>query len=130
MISTMKKQGFIDYDKDFIRLTELGRSKAKVDPLAMPVMGADNEATMAGIKERFKLGGMKGRLFDLLGDGRVHDRATVTNEIGCDNKCTLAVLLSNMKKREIIAYDHTTIQLSDLCFPYGRPTNSAVSQSI
>lgn len=51
-------------------------------------------------------------LFDMLTDGRVHDRESVVDPLG---------FKSNLKKNGVIAYDKTTIHIADICFPYGRP---------
>ena len=61
----MKKKGLIDYDKDFIRLTDEGRSKAT--PMDKPV---DNETTQKEIREKYKIGGKASVLYDILLDGR------------------------------------------------------------
>lgn len=120
-ISGMKKKGLIDYDKDFIRLTDDGRAKA--NPGELPEISVDNETVQADIKKRHKLlGGNRGLLYDLLLDGRAHGRAAAAERIGCTNKATFAVALSNMKKDGIITYDKDTVSLTDMCFPKGRPT--------
>ncbi|CAB9522548.1 expressed unknown protein [Seminavis robusta] len=118
-----KKQGLIDYDKDFIRLTEAGRAKAnaaEIEEIAM-----DNDTAQAEIKEKHKLGnGMAGRLFDLLKDGGAHDRNAVKEQLGCQSNGSFAVMICNLKKKGIIVYDRVTIQLADICFPLGRGGNS------
>jgi len=116
-ISGMKKKGLIEYDKESIWLTDKGRSNA--NPVDTPV---DNSSTQADIKKKYKIGGKAALLFDACTDGRVHDRAALAASVGCTNKATLAVMLCNMKKTGIIDYDRTTVQLTDLCFPFGRPT--------
>jgi hypothetical protein len=119
-ISIMKnKHDLIDYDKETIHLTDKGRSKAV--PAKRPL---DNETAQKEIMERYKLGGsgMAGLLFKMLLDGQVHDRQAVSSNIGCTNKGTIAVLLSKLKKSQVIEYDRNTIRLSDKCFPYGRPS--------
>jgi hypothetical protein len=126
-ISGLKKKGLIEYDAKTIRLTELGRSLAKYD--MNETVALDNTATLAEIKKKHKLqGGMGGRLFDLLQDGRVWDRAVAAKDIGCENKGTLAVMLSNLKKNGIIDYDRHTIKLTDMCFPCGRPEAESTGQ--
>ena len=117
-ISGMKKNGLIEYNKDTIRLTKKGRSMASYDENESPM---DNTQMLDELKRKHKLGGKAGQLFDLLKDGHIHDRSTLPQDIGCDNKNTLAVMLSNVKKTGIITYDRHTIQLSVMCFPFGRP---------
>ena len=60
-------------------------------------------------------------LFDMLTDGRVHDRESVVDPPGFKSKNSAAVMLCNLKKNGVIAYDKTTIHIADICFPYGRP---------
>jgi hypothetical protein len=123
-ISGLKKKGLIEYDANTIRLTDLGRSRAKYD--VNESVATDNTATLADIKKKHRLqGGMAGRLFDLLQDGRICDRAAAAKEIGCENKGTLAVMLCNLKKNGVIDYDRKTIKLADMCFPFGRPESQS-----
>ena len=118
MLCNMKKKGLITYDKDTVQLTKVGRAKAKpVSDLPM-----DNATAQKDIKIRFKLGGKSAVLFDQLTDGKIHDRqAIVGGLVGFKNKNSAAVMLCNLKKTGIIEYDRTTIKLTDLCFPFGRP---------
>ena len=118
-ISGMKKKGLIDYDKDSIRLSDAGRAKANLVNVA-----ADNTTAQNDLKARFKIGGKALVLFDILSDGRVHDRASVVDSLGLKSKGSAAVLLSNLKKNGLIEYDKTTIIMSDIAFPFGRPESS------
>lgn len=116
-LSMLKKQGLIEYDTDSIRLTDKGRDKA--NPCAVPL---DNSLAQENMKLRNKLGGKALLMFEALLDGHVHDRVALAKKIGCTNKATLSVMLSNLKKKGVLVYDCTTIQLSDACFPFGRPS--------
>ena len=116
-ISGMKKKGLIEYDKDYIRLTEQGRAKA--NPVAD--ISTDNCSAQEEVKQKFKIGGKSAVLFDILLDGRVHDRETVIGGLGLKSKGSAAVMLCNLKKHGVIEYDKTTIKMTDLCFPFGRP---------
>ena len=120
-ISGMKKKGLIEYDSSTVCLTEEGRSKANA---ASQMEVFDNASAQDDLKEQFKIGGKAGLLFDAMRDGRVHDRTTLAESLGITNKATLAVMLSNMRKNGIIEYDRTTIQLSEMNFPMGRPTTN------
>jgi Mn-dependent DtxR family transcriptional regulator len=119
-ISCMKKKGLIEYGKEFMRLTEEGRAKAN------PVAGVsmDNGSTQDDIKQKFKIGGKAAALFEILKDGKVHDRETVIGELGFGSKASAAVMLCNLKKNGVIDYDKSTIKLTDMCFPLGRPEPS------
>jgi len=116
-LSGMKKKGWIEYDKDSIRLTEEGRARA--NPVSeLPAM--DNASAQQEIKNRFKIGGKAEILFDALTDGEVHDRASVVDGLGYKSKNASSVMLSGLKKNGIIEIDKTTIRLTDICFPFGR----------
>lgn len=119
-ICGMKKKGLIDfYDSDSIRLSDAGRAKANLANVA-----ADNTSAQNDLKERFKIGGKALVLFDILSDGCVHDRASVVESLGLKSKGSAAVMLCNLRKNGVIEYDNTTIKMSDLGFPFGRPESS------
>lgn len=121
-ISGMKKKGWIEYDKDSISLTELGRSKANPDAIVMEGGGGfDNESAQEDNIRRFKIGGKALVLFNAMRNGQVHDRSALAEQVGITNKGSLAVMLSNMKKSGILLVTKTTLQLSDMNFPLGRP---------
>jgi len=120
-ISNMKKKGMIQYDSESIFLTSEGRSKANSTGT---VEVLDNKSAQADLKERFKLGGKAREMFDAMIDGRVHDRFALATQVGITNKGTLSVMLSNLKKNGIFLVTKTTLQLSDMCFPMGRPTGA------
>ena len=113
-LSIMKKQGLISYDKETISLTESGHLRASDDFDSDCLF--DNEKVQDDIKKRYKIGGKAALLFDVLTDGSEHDRHAVATGIGCTNKATFAVMLSNLKKHGIIEYDRATVRLTDMCF--------------
>ena len=115
-ISGMKKKGLIEYSKDTMNLTDIGRAKANVTD--MP----DNSSTQEELKKKHKIGGKQAVMFDILLDGHEHDRAEIATKVGYTNKKSFAVALSNLKKTGLLEYDKTTIKLTDVCFPFGRPT--------
>lgn len=121
-ISGMKKKGLIDYNKDFIMLTDAGRSKANPDAILQG--GLDNESAQEDNIRRFKIGGKALLLFNAMRDGQVHDRMALAEQVSITNKATLAVMLSNLKKSGVFLVTKTTIQLSDMNFPLGRPTEN------
>lgn len=51
----------------------------------------------------------------------MHDRAPAIERLGMGSKNSANVMLSNLKKDGVIAYDKTTITATDVWFPYGRP---------
>lgn len=116
-LSQMKKKGLIEFDKDSVRLTEEGRAKANPEA---EISSADNASAQKDIKARYKVGGKAAVLFDLLTDGQVHDRESVVGGLGL-KKNSAQVMLSVLKKHGIIEFDRTTVKMTDLCFPCGRP---------
>ena len=117
-LSGMKKKGLATFDKDFIYMTTQGRAQANVADFAM-----DNGSVQEQLKKRFKIGGKAAALFDLLTDGLVHDRSSLLDGLGI-KKNTGAVMLSNLKKNGVIGFDKDTIKMTDMCFPFGRPTST------
>lgn len=116
-LSNMKKQGLISYNKATVSLEEKGRQMANAD---VTIELTDNKAAQDGIIERFKLGGNGLKLYNAIRDGRVHDRVPLAEQLGISNKGTYSVLLSNLKKKGIVIYGTTRVQLTDLSFPMGR----------
>lgn len=121
VLSKLKKQGLIEYTPTTIRLTPEGKTMA--DPGIAPM---DNAAVQQDLKEKFALKGKAACMFDAMLDGKVYDRAALAAQVGITNKATLAVMVSNMKKKGAVdTPDSKTIQLSDLCFPLGRPCEAS-----
>ena len=116
-LSQMKKKGFIGFDKDSVRLTEEGRAKANPEA---EISTVDNDSAQKDIKARYKVGGQAAVFFDLLTDGLVHDRESVVGGLVM-KKTSANVMLSVLKKHGIIEFDRTTVKMTDLCFPCGRP---------
>jgi hypothetical protein len=116
VLSKLKKDNLIVYSSSTtIRLTAKGREMA--DPADAP---SDNYTVQQNLKTKY-LKGQAGALFDAMMDGTVHDRTVLGNQVGC-SIATLPSLISKMKKKGIVVTpDPTSIQLADLCFPYGRP---------
>ena len=127
-ISAMKQKGLIQYDPDSIRLTEIGRSNAQGGGNDKDGTGdttyteiVNNMSVQDDIKRRFRLGGQYAILYDAIRDGDVYDRESLGNVFGLENKKSVAVLLSRMKRNGILEYDRTTVRLTDMNFPMGRP---------
>ena len=116
VLSKLKMEGLILYTKNTIQLTDDGRSLA--DHSTIP---RDNRTHHAHLKDKF-LTGVLTFLFEAMADGKVHDRlslcrmmAGLTEEETLDN-------LSKLKKMGFIEYpDQNSVQLTDVCFPFGRP---------
>jgi len=118
VLCKLKKAGLIEYSSTTtIRLTPQGRAMA--DPGEAP---SDNASVQQDLKRKFALKGKAAGLFDLMLDGRVHDRTALAAQAGITSKATLYVTVSKMKTQGIVETpDSKTIQLPDMCFPLGRP---------
>ena len=116
ILSKLKTANLIEYSSSTtIRLTAQGREMA--DSADAP---SDNATVQENLKAKY-LNGKAVALFDAMLDGTVYDRIVLGNQVGCNNKTTLASLVSNMKTKGIVVTpDSKSIQLADLCFPYGR----------
>ena len=118
LVSKMKGRDLIFCpSKDTLGLTEKGRSMA--DPSFVP---SSNKDACTEMKAKHCAGGMAAKVFDLLDDGRVYEKTFVFERIGCKSKSTFAPLLSKLKAKGVIHYPTpNTVQLTDACFPWGRP---------
>ena len=117
VLSMLKMEGSIAYDKTTITLSELGRSKGDTS-----VVPANNNAVQAYLKTRY-LTTKTAVLFDVLRNGRTYDRQSLGETLGNSNKTTMASALSKMAKVGLVEYpDADTVRLTNLCFPHGRPT--------
>ena len=122
-LSVMKnKRGWLEYDRDTIRLTAAGRAKAMpMDVSSLTAHpGKTDEEVRTSIYKKFKIGGKAMALLEALTDGGAHNRFATAASVGVTNKGTLAVMLSNLKKNGVIEYDATTIRLTDMCFASGK----------
>ena len=118
MVSRMVKKGLIKYGEypGTLVLTEEGMALAEPsDDIA-----TSNEEVHEGIKKDLK--GKPRQIFEILADGKVHNKEDIMKQINCTNKATFAPLLSReLKKKGLIQYPSKgTVQLSDMCFPFGR----------
>ena len=118
----VNKKGLVEYaSKDTIKLTKKGKEEAA--ELASPGdMITTNEQHHEQIKEKLK-GKKAVQIFEYLADGKEHEKQDIMEAVKCTNPKTFAPLLSReLKKPGYIVYpSKTTVQLSDLCFPFGRP---------
>ena len=118
-LTKLKKQGLIEYpDAQSLRLTT---------PKGVQAAGslAQAPATNAERHERLKknLKGKQIALFDLLADGGARDRDDVARALGYENKRTKAFenVKGKLSGQGLLSYpDNQTMQLADLCFPFGR----------
>ena len=116
-----KQLGLIEFPTpDTVALTDKGiQHVGEVDPSSL---------TNESIQEEMKklLAPKACEIFDAIADGAVHDRKEVARQLGYDMTKLSGYdkNISRMKTLEIVAYPtKTTFQLTDRCFPLGRPMN-------
>jgi Mn-dependent DtxR family transcriptional regulator len=102
-----------------IKITELGMEQ--VIPIDIPT---SNEEAQQKIKEKLK-GNKPRRIFDYLCDGKPHKKSDIMVAIDCTNPSTFAPMMSRyLKKHGYIEYPKKgMVQLTDVCFPFGRDIN-------
>ena len=89
-----------------------------VEAAAIPTT---NREAQDKIKQSYLRKGKAMSLFDTIRDGQIHNRADVMTKSSISNKQTFSCLLSLMKSMGIVQYPSTTtVQLTDMCFPFGR----------
>ena len=88
---------------------------------AAAVIPTSNRIAQDKIKNSYLRKGKAMNLFDTIRDGHIHDRALVMEQSQISNKQTFGCILSVMKSMGIVHYPSTTtVQLTDMCFPFGR----------
>jgi predicted transcriptional regulator len=102
-----------------IKITELGMEQ--VDPIDIPT---SNEEAQRKIKEKLK-GNKPRRIFEYLLDGKPHKKVDIMVAVDCTNPSTFAPMMSReLKKHGYIEYpEKGMVQLTDVCFPFGRDNN-------
>ena len=117
LLCRMVKKGLIAYGSESgtLMITDKGLEMADVQDIPQ-----SNEEAQEGHKQKLK--GKARRIFEILADGKVHSKEKIMEAIGCQNPATFKPLLSReLKKHGYIEYPSKgTVQLSDLCFPFGR----------
>ena len=118
----MKKKGLVECPSgDTVRLTEKGKDMSDVDD-SIPL------PTTAAVHEDIKRNVLRGRkmteIFDYLADGKTRKKSDLMKVIQYTNKNSFSVLMSQMKcSTGVLEYpDQHSVRLTDMCFPYGRPS--------
>lgn len=114
------KRGHVDIvaDKTTVELTESGREEAGDASENL----ATNEETHDKIKS--DLSPKMNEVFELIKDGEPHLRSVIATTLGYMNEKEAAfkMLLNRIRKKGYLDFiDKQSIQLSDICFPTGRP---------
>lgn len=126
----LKTSGFIEYpDKDSVSLTQEGATHA---PSTAP-RATTNAEIQARLKNMLKDKAVQ--VFDILSDGQAHNREEVCYAIGYQHLASkgFVAALKQMKALNILTSPEDNkkmIQLTDIAFPFGRPSSSNDSASV
>lgn len=117
------KRGHVDIrsDKETVELTESGREEAG----NVPDLPTSNEEVHEKIKA--DLSPKMTEVFDLIKDGRPYPRSDLANRLGYESakEAGFKMLLKRIRDKGYIDFIEThSVELSDTCFPMGRPTTS------
>lgn len=119
LISRMAKKGLVEYGStsDMIKITDEGLEQT--EPIDIPT---SNVEAQERIKEKLK--GKPRRIFELLQDGLPREKQDIMEAVDCTNPKTFSPMVSReLKKHGYVEYPtKTSIQLADVCFPFGRAT--------
>lgn len=114
-----KKKGYLVYpDGTSVALTDKGVSHVgEVDPDSITNEFFHEEVVKPLLNKKASL------IFDAISDGDVHQKKDVAEELGyqMDKLTGYEKDLSKMSKLGFLTKDKTTIQLTNKCFPLGRP---------
>jgi predicted transcriptional regulator len=120
-----KTKGYIEYpDSQTVRLTQAGIANVPSTTSA----ATNNEQ----VQQRFKnmLKDKATEVFDILKDGKVHDREVIAASVGysCLQSKGFVKALKQMNDLNLIEYakdgKKKLVQLTTLAFPFGRPGDS------
>jgi len=114
------KRGHMDIvtDKTTVELTESGREEAGDASLHL----ASNEETHEKIK--LDLSAKMNEVFELVKDGQPRLRSAIAATLGykSEKEAGFKMLLNRIRNKGYLDFiDKQSIQLSDICFPTGRP---------
>lgn len=117
MLSTLKKERLLTYDKSMIRLTPEGREKT---------VGVTNKVTTNGafhdcIRELLAVPKYR-QAFEFLVDGSARSKMELAKELGYPNAQTpgFKKMLSQIRKHAYVGGDKDVVQIKDEAFPFGR----------
>lgn len=120
-LGVLSKQGYVEYrSAKTVALSEEGIDHVgDVDPSSLSI-----EEHHESIKAM--LPPSAGKIFDALADGAVHNRLETAKKLGYDlNKLTgYDKNLSKMSTMGFLNKDKQSFQLTDKCFPLGRPNGT------
>jgi hypothetical protein len=118
LVSRMAKKGLVEYGSTSEMLKITGKGLDQVDPIDMPT---SNVEAQERVKEKLK--GKPLRIFEILQDGKAHEKEDIMKAIDCTNPKTFAPMVSReLKKHGYIEFPiKTSMELAEsVCFPFGR----------
>lgn len=122
------KRGHVDLsDKETVQLTELGLGEAGGAPDCL----GSNEETHDKIKS--DLSPKRKEVFELIKDGKVYLRSFIATSLGyqSEKENAFKMLLKRIQDKGYLNFvDKESVQLSEICFPMGRPDSEFSSLSI
>jgi len=118
-LTNYRQRGWVDFpSSDTVCITAAGMEEAGPDAGDTP---RSTEELHEEIKRKH-LSGRKIELFDLMADGKVHERKALAERMGAKFNSTFTNELWRMGQLYIVEnVGRGKVRLADICFPYGRP---------
>lgn len=120
-ITTLKKKEYVQVDKEFFTLTQLGKENAKQVEVAK-----SNEEQLEKAKEKASGAKVK-KMMDYLANGKPMSRELLAEKLDSDpKKPSWKNFLSKVKGEQLLEYckdeeGNPAVRLPDWIFPFGRP---------
>jgi hypothetical protein len=120
ILNMKKKNGWVDYDKETVWLTQEGEDYAGSKVLVVP---KNNDDMQEKIRMDMIKGGKRSReIFDLMVDGRYYTKADLAEAMGMENNKSFGTYMSTLS--QVTEREGGKIRLVDFVFPCGRPCDS------
>ena len=116
ILNIKKKNGFVDYDRTCVWLTEKGKEYLGADALAVP---QSNEFMQAKIREDMIKGSKPRQIFDTMLDGTWWTKEELAEAMDHPNNKSFRTYISALSK--VVERDGVNVRLLDMAFPFGRP---------
>ena len=117
-LSSLKKSGFMDVDRDVVRITPLGMDQLIPEDFGNFEAPTSNQKLYDYLADKHKLTRKEILLIDTMSCGRTFRREDVAKAIGCSFNQTFKNLQSRLRKIGVLEYvDAESIRLTDRMFP-------------
>ena len=122
ILSGLKKNGYVEYpDKTTVCITEKGMDHADISMIKIP---ENNSEAQEELKITHGLKPKECDFINCISDGNIYQRIDVMSKLEIKAKATFAGMMSGLKGKGLIEYpDKHTVQLTDMCVPFGRSSN-------